>query len=151
MRYIPAMIDVDLVRSTSHVPVRVRFAETDAMGVVHHGSYPLYLELARVEWLRRRGMSYREWAIQDLHLPVVELNVRYRAPSFFDDELLIAVTLGEVRTASFRLDYQVLRDTTLIAEASTMLACVSTDRKLVRLTPETLAVLARGEVPPNPA
>ena len=151
MRYIRAMIDVDLVRSTSHVPVRVRFAETDAMGVVHHGSYPLYLELARVEWLRRRGVSYREWSGSDLHLPVVELNLRYRSPSFFDDELLIAVSIAEVRTASLRFEYQVLRDATVIAEASTLLACVSSDRKLMRLSPEILGVLGRGEVPTNPA
>ncbi len=145
------MIDVDLLRSTSHVPVRVRFAETDAMGIVHHGSYPLYLEHARVEWLRRRGVNYRDWAVQEMHLPVVELTMRYRAPSFFDDELLIAVSLGEVRAASFRFEYQVLRDTTVIAEASTMLACVSLDRKPLRLTPEMLAVLNRGEVPVNPS
>ena len=96
------------------------------MGIVHHGSYVAYLEVARVEWLRRRGVAYASWAQRGLHLAVVELSLRYRAPARFDDEIDVETVLGERRAASIRFDYRLLRagDGVLLAEGSTRLACV---------------------------
>jgi acyl-CoA thioester hydrolase len=131
----------------SVVRLRVRFCETDLMGIVHHGSYVAYLEAARVEWLRRRGVSYASWAARGMHLAVVELALKYRAPVRFDDELDVEVTLGELRAASVRFEYRLLRasDQVLCAEGSTRLACVDERQGLRRVSPEIVEVLSRPE------
>lgn len=117
------------------------------MGIVHHGSYAAYLEVARVEWLRRRGVAYGDWASRGLHLAVAEMNLRYRAPARFDDELDVDTTLGRVRAASLRFDYRLLRvgDGALVAEGSTLLACVTQAGTLTRMSPEVTRVLEQAE------
>src|SRR5579884_4038077 len=100
---------LDPSATRSVVRVRVRFGETDLMGVVHHANYLAYLEVARVEWLRRRGITYASWAEHGVHLPVVEVSLKYKAPARFDDEIDVEVTLGEVGAASVRFDYRVVR------------------------------------------
>jgi acyl-CoA thioester hydrolase len=129
------------------VRVRVRFCETDLMGIVHHGSYPAYLEAARVEWLRRRGINYGDWASRGLLLAVAEMNLRYRVPAKFDDELDVETSLGLLRAASVRFDYWLRRvsDQALIAEGSTLLACVTQAGGLTRMSPEVAEVLGRAE------
>ncbi len=122
------------------------------MGIVHHGSYVTYLEVARIEWLRRRGVTYASWAAGGLHLPVVELELQYRSPARFDDELLVETTLGELRAASLRFDYRILREEgaaegVVCAEGSTRLACIDDRHALRRFTPEMVGVLTRGETP----
>jgi acyl-CoA thioester hydrolase len=138
---------IDPVLARSVVRLRVRFYETDLMGIVHHGSYVGYLEVARVEWLRRRGVTYASWAQRGLHMAVVDLTLRYRAPARFDDEIDVEVALGEWRAASIRFDYRVLRaaDGLLLAEGSTRLACVDDKGALKRVHDEMADVLARGE------
>ena len=66
----PPPDDASVRAARSVVRVRVRFCETDLMGIVHHGSYPAYFEVARVEWLRRRGVAYGTWASRGMHLAV---------------------------------------------------------------------------------
>ena len=141
----PEAIEPTTARSV--VRLRVRFCETDLMGIVHHGSYVAYLEAARVEWLRRRGVSYASWAARGMHLAVVELTLKYRAPVRFDDELDVEVILAETRAASVRFDYRVLRasDQLLCAEGSTRLACVDDRQGLRRISPEIADVLSRPE------
>jgi acyl-CoA thioester hydrolase len=136
--------------ASSVVRIRVRFGETDLMGIVHHASYVTYVEVARIEWLRRRGVAYAAWAAKGLHLPVVELRLEYRAPARFDDELDIETTLGELRAASVRFDYRLYRvgdagEPLLCAEGFTRLACVNDQNALRRFTPEMNAVLTRSE------
>ena len=135
--------------ATSVVRMRVRFGETDLMGIAHHSSYVAYLEVARVEWLRRRGVSYATWAARGLHLAVVELDLRYRAPARFDDELAVETSLAEVRAASLRFAYRLVRvsDGALCAEGSTRLACVDDRGALRRLSGEMTDVLAAPELP----
>lgn len=127
--------------------VRVRFCETDLMGIVHHGSYAAYLEVGRVEWLRRRGVAYGEWASRGLHLAVAEMNLRYRTPARFDDELDVDTALGLIRAASLRFDYRLVRvgDAALVAEGSTLLVCVNRAGSLTRMSPEVAEVLYRPE------
>jgi acyl-CoA thioester hydrolase len=138
---------IDPVLARSVVRLRVRFYETDLMGIVHHGSYVGYLEVARVEWLRRRGVAYATWAQRGLHLAVVDLALKYRAPARFDDEIDVEAVLGEWRAASIRFDYRLLRvgDGALLAEGSTRLACVDGAGALKRIHDEMTDVLARGE------
>lgn len=138
---------IDPVAARSVVRVRVRFCETDLMGVVHHGSYVAYLEVARVEWLRRRGVAYATWAERGLHLAVAELSLKYRAPARFDDEIDVAVTLAARRAASLRFDYHLVRvgDGVVLGDGSTLLACVDAQGALRRMHGEMADVLSRAE------
>lgn len=135
----------DRDESTSVSELRVRFCETDLMGIVHHGSYLVYFEAARVEWLRRRGVTYAEWASRGVHLPVVEAHVQYRSPARFDDLLSVRTTLTALRSVSMRFDYQITREGTLIAEGWTRLGCIDAEHKLHRITDAMREVLLAGE------
>jgi acyl-CoA thioester hydrolase len=141
------VIPIDPASSRTSVRVRVRFAETDLMGIVHHASYLAYMEVARVEWLRRRGVTYATWADQGIHLAVAEVSLKYRAPARFDDELDVETSLGEVRAASVRFDYRIVRaaDGTLCTEGATRLAYIDHTLSLRRLSPEMIEALARAE------
>jgi acyl-CoA thioester hydrolase len=107
------------------------------------------MEVARIEWLRRRGIAYAAWAEADLHLPVVDLSIRYRAPVRFDDEIDVEATLAELRVVSVRFDYRILRahDGLLCAEGSTKLACVDGRGALRRISEDMCAELTLGERP----
>ncbi len=139
----------DPQKGRSVVRVRVRFGETDLMGIVHHGSYVAYLEVARIEWLRRRGINYASWAQRGAHLAVIELAIKYTAPARFDDELDVETTLAETRVASARFDYRLVRtDGALCASGSTRLACVDDRQALRRFAPEMIEAMARAELGP---
>jgi acyl-CoA thioester hydrolase len=140
---------VDPSNARSTVRMRVPFADTDMMGIVHHGNYARYFEVARVEWLRRRSLSYAEWAANGIHLPVVDLTLRYRAPARFDEELDVEATLVEIRAAAVRFEYRIVRvrDQTLCTEGSTRLARVDDSHTPRRLPEDLIAELLRPERP----
>lgn len=123
--------------------VRVRFGETDLMGIVHHATYLSYFEAGRVEYLRRRGIEYLEWARRGVHLPVVEAHVRYRRTARFDERLLVETRLGELGRVKVRFDYRLLREAELVAEGSTVLACVD-ERHVPTRIPEDVLLVLRG-------
>jgi acyl-CoA thioester hydrolase len=129
------------------VQIRVRFCETDLMGIVHHATYLVYFEAARVEWLRRRGVTYAEWAARGIHLPVVETHVKYRAPAKFDDALDVEVRLVELRTVSLRYEYRIMNAESgaLLVEGSTRLACVDGEHALQKFPEGIVDVLSSGE------
>jgi acyl-CoA thioester hydrolase len=142
------MQELDPDAALSVVRVRVRFGETDLMGIVHHGSYVSYMEVARIEWLRRRGVTYADWAAHGVHLPVVELSLRYRAPARFDDELDVHTSLAEIGAASVRFHYRLVRviDDVLCTEGSTRLACIDARHALQRIGPEVADILRQPEL-----
>lgn len=114
--------------------LRVRYCETDRMGVAHHGSYIAWFEEARTEWLRARGASYRAWEEAGVFLQVVEVSVRYLKPTTFDDELELRTRVVERGRASIAFEYEVwLRGEVLAAVGRTKLACVDREGKLRRL------------------
>ncbi len=131
----------------SVIPIRVRFGETDLMGIVHHASYLGYFEVARVEWLRRRGVTYAEWAARGVHLPVVDADLRYRMPAHFDEVLDVETRLTELRGVSMRFSYRIVREGTLLTEGSTRLACVDAKHQLMKLEKWMSEILRRGENP----
>ncbi|MDT0295559.1 thioesterase family protein [Mesonia ostreae] len=88
---------------THSTNIRVRYAETDQMGVVHHGNYALYLELARCEWLEQFGTSYKSIEESGVMLPVYEMNFKFKRPAKFDDILRVKTTL--VRQPSFKIEF----------------------------------------------
>lgn len=93
------------------LPIRVRYAETDASGITHHAAYVAWLEAGRVEWLRQQGLSYREIERAGYNLPVVELQLRYLTATRFDDELIVRTGLADLRSRSVRFVYEVLTPT----------------------------------------
>lgn len=92
-------------------PLRVRYAETDASGLAHHGSYLPWFEAARVEWLRAQGIEYAALEREGYHLAVVEAYVRYVAAARFDDALLVRVGLTDMRSREATFVYEVVTDT----------------------------------------
>jgi acyl-CoA thioester hydrolase len=131
--------------TTSRVPIRVRFGETDLMGIAHHASYLLYVEEARVEYLSRRGVTYAEWIKRGMHFAVIDARVRYRAASLFHDELVVETWIGESSRIGIRFDYRIFRGETLVAEATTTLVCVDDQRTPRRIPPEVLEIVLGPE------
>ncbi|RIH84622.1 putative esterase [Calidithermus roseus] len=126
---------------TIRVPVKVRYAETDAMGVVHHSRYVPWLELARVEWLERLGLPYTEVEAQGLAFAVVEINLKYRVPARFGDTVEVEVRLSELSSRGLRFDYRVWRDETLLVEGYSRHLCQSREGRATRIPPEILGQL----------
>ena len=104
--------------------VRVRFAETDAQGVVHNSVYLVWFELARVEYLERFAGGYPALRAQGIEAFVTEAHVRYGAPARFDDRLALHTRCVDVRGARFRFEYLVDRDGERVADGWTAHACV---------------------------
>jgi len=112
--------------------VRVRYAETDQMGVVYHANYLVWFEVGRVEFIRQTGMDYKTMESEDgAMIAVVEASARYVAPARYDDELLVRTTLAGVRGPIVRFRYEVLRavDNVLLCEGSTTHIVVGRDMK----------------------
>lgn len=86
--------------------IRVRYAETDQMGYVYYGNYAQYYEVGRVEALRELGFSYRDMEEKGIMLPVLELNINYKKPAFYDDEITIVTTIKEIPSVRITFDYE---------------------------------------------
>jgi acyl-CoA thioester hydrolase len=116
----------------SETRVRVRYAETDQMGVVYHANYFVWFEVGRVELMRQRGLAYKQIEIEEERaLAVVEATARYKAPARYDDELLIETRVLNVRGPIVRFGYRVLRadDGVLLCEGETLHVVVGRDMK----------------------
>jgi len=87
------------------IEIRVRYAETDQMGIVHHGNYALYLEMARIEWLRKLGISYKNMEENGIGLPVVSLSINFKKSAFYDDVIKVKTQLKKQPTALVNFDY----------------------------------------------
>ena len=118
--------------------IRVRYAETDQMGIGHHANYLIWFETGRSDLCRAKGFSYKEMEEQDNALMVVaESYCRYKSPAYYEDVLTIRTKVGEIRSRSLRFFYEVYRaaDDTLIAEGETLHLVTDQDKK-VRTLPE---------------
>ena len=106
--------------------IRVRYGETDQMGVVYHGSFAEYFEVGRVEWLRELGISYKKMEESGVMLPVVNLNINYKKPAKYDELLTIKTFLREAPTVKIIFDYEVYDEKeNLISTAETTLVFVN--------------------------
>jgi acyl-CoA thioester hydrolase len=119
------------------INIRVRYPEVDAMGYLHHSRFFQYFEMGRVELLRSMGISYADVERQGIFFVVVKVECKYRAAARYDEELTL--TTRVTRQAHVRIDhaYELRRGTTLLAEASTTIACVDREGRL-REIPEEL-------------
>lgn len=137
-----------MAEATAHI--RVRYVETDQMGVVHHSSYLAWLEVARTEYLRERGLSYKEMEAMGIRMPVLKAEVEYRRPALYDDELLVTARLETVSPVRFTFRYEVKRagDCAPLCVASTHHAASGPDGRARRVPPDILKILG-GDLEPS--
>lgn len=107
--------------------IQVRYAETDQMGVAHHGSYIAWLEQARIAYLKKLGIEYKNLEKDGIFLPVAELNCRYRSSLEFDDLCEIHTWISDLTKVSIEMSYRLMSQGREIAIASTKLACTNKD------------------------
>src|ERR1700745_4368653 len=120
---------------SNEIAIRVRYAETDRMGLLHHANYLVYFEQGRRELWRERGLSYKDLEDQGYLLVLTRVQVRYRSPARYDDLLTLRTTV--VRTTLVKIEhrYELLRDAVLLAEGETTLGCVDRAGKVQALPP----------------
>ena len=123
--------------------VRVRYAETDRMGVVYYANYFVWFEVGRTEWLRETGSTYREMERDGISLPVIETHADYRRPARYDDDLEIQTTATLVSPVRIRFDYAVCRDgeDTPLATGYTVHAALDSNARLCRLPAQVREIL----------
>ncbi len=118
---------------TNTTTIRVRYAETDQMGVVYYANFLVWFEIGRVELLRQLGFDYKTMEVEDdCFIPVVEVNCRYKAPARYDDQLVIETRMAALRGSVLKFRYRILRgnDAQVLAEGET--THVVTDRTLLK-------------------
>jgi acyl-CoA thioester hydrolase len=123
--------------TSGEIQIRVRYAETDQMGLLHHANYLVYFEQGRTELLRMQGFTYRDIEAQGFYLVLTKLQVRYRSPAFYDDLLTLRTTVVRTTLVKIEHKYELLRDGALLAEAETTLGCVDREGK-VQALPDSL-------------
>ena len=111
--------------------VRVRYAETDQMGVVYHANYLVWFEVGRVEFIRQLGLDYKSMEEDGALIAVAEATARYKAPARYDDELIVRTSLAGVRGSIVRFRYAVVRavDEVVLCEGETVHIVVGRDMK----------------------
>lgn len=130
--------------------VRVRYAETDAMGIAYHANYLVWFEVARNEWFRASQVSYRTVESQGVLLPVIEVSCRYRSSARYDDLIEISIEISTLTPVRIEFTYRLVRtgDEVLLAEGKTMHAFVNREGRPVDLRKvnpqlwQTLSLLA---------
>jgi len=125
----------------SRAEVIVRYAETDMMGVVYHGSYLPWFEVGRTTLLKQLGLSYKKMEADGFMLPVLEVNAKYLRPALYDDVLTIITRMTEKPVLRIRLEYEVRRGEELLATGQTVHAFIDRQGKPVRPPADAAAVL----------
>jgi acyl-CoA thioester hydrolase len=128
----------------SITPIRVRYAETDAMGIVHHAVYPVWMELGRSDLLRALGQSYAEWEQRGVMMSVAELRVRYRAPARYDEMVEVRTRLKEAGRRKVVFAYEVLRGETRLAEGESAHVVTGADGRARVMPDDLLHLLSRA-------
>ncbi|WP_273567197.1 acyl-CoA thioesterase [Maribacter halichondriae] len=112
----------------NRISFRVRYAETDQMGVVYHGNYAQYLEMGRIEWLRRYGISYKKMEEDGIILPVVSLSLNFKKSALYDDLITVETRLRKIPLVKIEFDYTIYNEANeILAEANTVLAFMEKD------------------------
>jgi acyl-CoA thioester hydrolase len=120
------------------ITIRVRYPEVDAMGYLHHSRYLQYFEMGRVELLRAAGFSYADLEKQGVFFVVVKAEVKYKAPAKYDEELTLITRVTKQTFVRYDHSYELKRGSTLLAEATTTIACIGRDGQVMQI-PEQLA------------
>lgn len=125
----------------SEIEINVRYAETDMMGIVYHGSYLPWLEMGRTQLLKERGYPYKELEAKGLFLPVIEINLKYRRPARYDDTILIRSIIKEKPFVKIHLDYEILKEGELIATGHSVHAFMNSEGQAIKAPRDFLSAL----------
>lgn len=110
---------------SDEIQIRVRYGETDQMGVVYHGNYALYLEMGRIEWLRKLGISYKKMEENGIMLPVVSMSLNFKKSACYDDLINVKTQLKNQPTAKIEFDYEITNENgQILALANVVLAFI---------------------------
>ena len=119
-----------------------RYAETDQMGVIHHGNYATYFELARIEWLRSLGLSYGKLETQGILLPVLSLSIEFKQPLHFENQIQIEIFLDKDPTSIVDFSYQIFnQNNELTTEGATVLAFLNSKSMKPQRCPKIISEL----------
>jgi acyl-CoA thioester hydrolase len=119
--------------------IRVRYGETDQMGVVYHANYAQYFEVGRTEWLRQFGVTYKQMEESGIMLPVISLNINYKNSAHYDDLLKVKTRLKKMPMASIEFEYELSGpEEKLLANGTTVLAFIDMQRKRPTRCPQYL-------------
>ncbi len=140
-RAVPPTSIKAMTNGISTIELRVRYAETDQMGVAHHASYLVWCEQARTDHMRALGVRYRALEERGIRLPVVEASLRYRQPARYDDRVAVRCWVRDVSSRRVTFGYAVERDDTLLATAVTSLIAVDGSHTLTRIPDDVRAKL----------
>lgn len=114
----------------NEISFRARYSETDQMGVIYHGNYAQYLEMGRVEWLRGKGISYREMEENGVILPVISLQTKFVKSAFYDDLLIVRTTLKKKPSVRIEFDFIVFNEKReVLAEATVELVFMNKEKR----------------------
>jgi acyl-CoA thioester hydrolase len=120
-------------RRQSRSTVRVRYAETDQMGVAYYANYFVWFEVARTDWLRQAGVTYRDLEAEGIRLPVIEAHCTYRASARYDDELVVRATAARVSPARIAFEYEITGPGGIVAAGSTVHATADREGRPTRM------------------
>ena len=121
------------------IEIRVRYGETDQMGVVYHGNYAQYFEIGRVEWLRKFGVSYKEMEESGIMLPVISLSVKFKKSARYDDVIKVKTQLVKIPSATIEFDYEILNDKNeILATGNTSLVFIDINRNRPTRCPQSI-------------
>jgi len=122
------------------VPVRVRYADTDKMGIVYYGTYPQYFEIGRSEFMREKGFTYREFEEAGYFLVVTGIDIKYHNAATYDDLIKVRTSLAEVKSRGVTFHYEIFKDGLLIVDGNTRHICVDRERKPIRIPADFMEV-----------
>ena len=115
---------------TTRTEITVRYAETDAQGVVHHANYLVWFEEGRSDFLRQQGLNYTEFEKAGFFIVVAQAELKYKAPAFYEERLVIETTLSQIRAKVMKFNYRILdRQEVVRAEGQTVHMVVGQDKK----------------------
>ncbi len=117
--------------ATCEIEIRVRYAECDPMGYLHHSKYFEYFEMARTELLRQTGVRYRDLEERGYLFVVAKVECRFRRPARYDDLLTLKVAITRLTRARIDHRYELYRDGLLLCEATSVLACVDREGRVI--------------------
>ena len=114
---------------TTEIEFRVRYGETDQMGVVYHGNYAQYFEMGRTGWLREMGFSYREMEVSGIMLPVIKLSINYKKSARYDDLIKVKTTLVKLPSATIEFVYEIVNEKDeILTTGNSVLVFIDADR-----------------------
>jgi len=123
------------------ITITPRYNETDQGGVVHHSVYPVYFEMGRTELLRLNNSAYKDLEAAGIHFVISELDIRYRRPVMYDEQLLLKTICADVSAVKIEHKYELTRNGELVAQGRSVLVCVNSEGKVRRIPKQLCAAI----------